>query len=595
MTVYFNKLPKKKTDVVIFCNLEKKLPIECKILDVRDLIQNSIDEFTDNLIQYNRLLIRALKENIFRWNFSPVSRLLVWPNGPGGYSVKNIYMAQAVDKFARDNTKDIYVLGAENYVSLYVSQLAGDAYQVCIIDQRSLPNRRFSYFLRLFRSVAAALRAYFQSILRRQSNQQSSVGENFIFSTVFKSNSDTYLDHFFGNLFDSQRNESLKITWVFDNLNIQLAKNQLKNSNRNECEPIDFLFSKISFTDILKAIYLDLLQHIKFRAFFRDCNLKFFARGGESRAIADDFFLDLGIRQTSFTQFLTYFLVRRLINVYKPKTLIYPYEGKLNEAALLSAIRDSNENVKTVGFAHAAYTKGHMFTQFFDLIPENIPSIMAVTGKRSANFFVKNGIHKSKVTVVGTGRFHERDQGPHSYFRLKQKRKLRVLFISSLGFEYLNFAKILVQYPEICKQFDVRIRASYHSWHKERLLGDSLLSQSSGVVRKSNGDLRQEILSSDVILFEYTTAAYQASLLGRLILKLKVFETFSTDHISPEKHKVPYFEECVHESQIFNVLRDISELDLGAYNSLVLAQRKVIGEIYEAPHHHQIRELFSQS
>ena len=51
----------------------------------------------------------------------------------------------------------------------------------------------------------------------------------------------------------------------------------------------------------------------------------------------------------------------------------------------------------------------------------------------------------------------------------------------------------------------------------------------------------------------------------------------------------------VNESEIFNVLRDISELDLESYNSLVLAQQKVVGEIFEAPHHQKIRELFSES
>ena len=72
---------------------------------------------------------------------------------------------------------------------------------------------------------------------------------------------------------------------------------------------------------------------------------------------------------------------------------------------------DSSTEITSVGFAHAAYTKGHMFTQFFDLMPENIPEKLAVTGKEAGAFFQRNGIAKSKIVVVGTDRFHRLTPG----------------------------------------------------------------------------------------------------------------------------------------------------------------------------------------
>ena len=99
-----------------------------------------------------------------------------------------------------------------------------------------------------------------------------------------------------------------------------------------------------------------------------------------------------------------------------------------------------------------------------------------------------------------------------------------------------------MQNPEIATRFDVSIRSSYHSWHEERLIGDGILAEGGISVGRADGSLREEILSSDVVLFEYTTAAYQASLLGRLIVKVRLYETFETDHISPGGGTVPFFQ-----------------------------------------------------
>ena len=101
----------------------------------------------------------------------------------------------------------------------------------------------------------------------------------------------------------------------------------------------------------------------------------------------------------------------------------------------------------------------------------------------------------------------------------ENSKRLRVLFISSLGFEYLNFAKMLVGYPELSKNFDIFIRRSPHSWKFQQDSGDELLAKAGIHFSRADSDLSEEILASDVVLFEFTTAAYQASLLGDLSQK----------------------------------------------------------------------------
>ena len=139
--------------------------------------------------------------------------------------------------------------------------------------------------------------------------------------------------------------------------------------------------------------------------------------------------------------------------------------------------------------------------------------------------------------------------------------------------------------------FDVSIRSSYHSWNEERLIGDGILAEGGISVGRADGSLRDEILSSDVVLFEYTTAAYQASLLGRLIVKVRLYETFETDHISRGGGTVPFFSECILECDLFNVLSKISEFSLKDYASLASEQRRAIAQIYEPRQLSHIRKL----
>ena len=594
MAVYFDISPTENAAIVVHCDTGLPAHQDVNHIDVRDLIHASLEEFTQDLITFNRGLISSLKPNIQRWNFSPISRLLVWPNAIGGYRIRNIYIAQAINKLARTTSDDICVIGAEAPVSIYVSQLSGDAYNVG--DAQAVKNTGASlrYFINLSRSVASTFLAYFRNRRHTPGCDAKPFGGTLVLSTIFRTNPNEYSDHFFGKLLKDTENGSSDITWIFDNPDTQQA--ELTAPGLETQLKYNFLFSQMSLADIVRSIALDLRQHVSMRTFKRKHAMTFEHQGGRSRAIADDFILNLGLQQTSFTQFLTYFLVARYIARHQPKNLIYPYEGKLNEAALLAAVRDSSTEITSVGFAHAAYTKGHMFTQFFDLIPENIPEKLAVTGKEAGAFFQRNGIAKSKIVVVGTDRFHQVDAGSPGYFSHEGqkpglRKKLRVLFISSLGFEYVNFAKLLVQHPEIATRFDVSIRSSYHSWHEERLIGDGILAEGGISVGRADGSLREEILSSDVVLFEYTTAAYQASLLGRLIVKVRLYETFETDHISPGGGTVPLFSECILESDLLNVLSEVSKSSLKDYELLASEQRRAIARIYQPRQLSHIRKL----
>ena len=84
MTIYFDQKPQKNSDVIVFCNDEPQKGIKHINVDVRDLINESHNEFTNVVVVsiYFEVARALLKANVKAWHFSSISRLLIWSSSP---------------------------------------------------------------------------------------------------------------------------------------------------------------------------------------------------------------------------------------------------------------------------------------------------------------------------------------------------------------------------------------------------------------------------------------------------------------------------------------------------------------------------------
>lgn len=591
MTIYFDRNPKHHRDVVLFCDVRPRFKLNCQCIDVRDIIQANQHEFTTHIVKGYTKLLQFLETKVPRWYFSPISRLMIWSSSVDSFQVRDIYIALAVNKFTKFCDQDIYIMGANAMIEKYTKLLTATGASSSFGTEAFSIISEIKYFKSLGYGLIVGFIIYFRNLVGSRNIKTTDLScRCWAISTLFRNPSIMTSDHFYGGLFAQKTSSEDGLSFIYDNLNFwpsyELSEGKLGGRPR-------FLFSQISISDLFRSVAADFKQHLAFHHFFKKGS-------GSPRRNVDqtDFFTvdlccQLGLRQTSFFQFLSYFTLRRLIKEKTPQTIIYPYEGKIREASILAAVKESKKNIRTVGFAHAGYSEGHLFTNFYNLIQKTTPDFFAVTGKRPASFFQSKGIDTSRILVTGTDR-HKAQLGLTPKYFSSNRSRMRILFISSLGFEYLNFVKLLVNYPSITEDFDVYLRRSVHSWHYEQNLGDSMLADAGVYTKKADGDLIEEILASDIVLFEFTTAAYQASLLGRLIMKVKVYETFETDHFDNELRGTRFLNHCMDGDELISVLREISCQSVEEYEAIVRAQRQAVAEVYEIPNAVTIKSLIDE-
>ena len=581
MTIYFDQKPQRTSDVIVFCNDEPQKGIKHTNFDVRDLINESQNELTNVVVSIYLKLHAILKTNVKAWHFSSISRLLIWSSSTKSYQVRDVYIALAIAKLSKLSGSDIYVVGASESAARHIAAFV-ETHALKGLNAKKVTNGvLLNYFLSLIQQIAISSVFFVLNHWRSPKRKDNSLGDYWVITTRFDQRPSKKPDHFFGDLFQKTPGDQLRTTWVYDNFRFfplsDLEPRTIGHESRYENT---LLFAHVRIADIIKAISEDIRLHREFRALEK--SHKFWSSISETSEafVAKTILAQVGSSSSSYSQILRHYAFKRMIERKRPKVIFYPYEGKVAEATLLAAVSASGAKINTVGFAHACYSNGHLFTKYYSVIPELMPKIFAVTGQRPANFFQSAGVPKARIVKVGSSRYKELvcDSPP---LWSRNSKRLRVLFISSLGFEYLNFAKMLVRYPELSKSFDIFIRRSPHSWKFEQDYGDEMLANAGVHFGRADADLSEEILASDVVLFEFTTAAYQASLLGRLIAKVKVFETFETAHFEPGLSAGDYLDCCLDGDGLLDMLSEVSEWSIDYYRAVANSQREAVCGIYE--------------
>ena len=108
-------------------------------------------------------------------------------------------------------------------------------------------------------------------------------------------------------------------------------------------------------------------------------------------------------RQFPALEMAAYYSVKRVLRDSQATTLLYPYEEKGIERAILLACKENESDVRTVGFAHAAYNKGHLYLRNRGRVGANPPSPdrIAATGP-AAKEWASIGVGTSAAAVSTT-------------------------------------------------------------------------------------------------------------------------------------------------------------------------------------------------
>ena len=169
------------------------------------------------------------------------------------------------------------------------------------------------------------------------------------------------------------------------------------------------------------------------------------------------FFSELLQSVLPITELAVYFAVRRLLKSTGARALIYPYEEKGLERAIVYACRDTAENAKTIGFAHAVYNNGHLYLRRNDrLIKSPKPDFIASTGAAQRDWLIKWAlVRPEQIAFVGSPL--SCPTSAHENFESRPKC-LRVLILTGMGYELGMLANYLEESAGLFSDCEVLIR-----------------------------------------------------------------------------------------------------------------------------------------
>ena len=293
-------------------------------------------------------------------------------------------------------------------------------------------------------------------------------------------------------------------------------------------------------------------------------------------------------------EFQIYHCLKRVLNQNSGiQRLIYPYEEKGLERAMLMAARRANPNIQCIGYAHSIHNEYHRYFQRRpnDLINPPRPDIVAVTGPAEKTWLIENAqVDQNHIQVVGSSRYL--DSGEISQYWGKKGLKLRVLFTVCYSFELEALANFCQQEPELFSECEFVIRTYPFSWadEQERGLG-RLESANLRFERDHTTSLEAQLEWSDVVLFNGTSVGIIAMLKGRIAVYANLGRFLRADPIA-NKGDDRFFIKCETAASLKVAFKKLSNMSIDEYNHLRNGQRELALNIYSPPDQEKVPQLF---
>jgi len=547
--------------------------------DVRDIVYVKENEWLDELDAWHKKLSQQASKLTKWWNLLPGSRLIVTKSA-NNFELKPILFSLAVIDFYSNSDNEIFwIKGVPKEVKKYLFEWSKQVGGVEIDDRNIESNfdlRDTEFFgLLSFLSVLFKQTLY---IVRKVSFAKKSpvVPADVIVNSMLLDQNLIHSkgDHFFGHMIDDIEKESeKKIIWFYSDMpdNIQSCKTELNKINRTSI----FIHDCFKLSDLWFAVQ----EVFKTRSLMKNELLNvppLKISGLEFYEFTFDFVNNLVWNKSPFVELIVYCQIVRVIEESGAKVIIYPYEEKTMEHALLLAASSSPTMIKTIGFAHASYTKGYLYFRRCSGWSQPVPKFIASTGKIACDKFKNHGVPEKQLIVIGSPRSNTYSLPNKN--KIYQKNK-QVLVLIGHGYELQLFANWLEIIPNLFNGYNLIIRRYPYAWTKEQDLAELRMRSAGVMFNCEDGELISQIDKSHLVLFVSTSAGIEAIIRGCLAIQVSLGNIVSTNHFG-ETISSDYITYCntVHELSV--KLKEVSSMTQIQYNYYVKKQQEIALELY---------------
>lgn len=524
----------------------------------------------------------ATRLNPWWWTVS-ASRLMSWHPA----SLKPLFFALAlIQALRKKSISSIVILGAPPEVIRYFQELA-PGWKI------SKPRKAMPFLPRAKRTLQAlkkrywVTRHYARLVLRAISNlfrrsPPHPEAQVIAYSHVLGLNNlKATGDHFFGRILGPKPLvPGLKTLWLYT-IDADHPDEETSVSHHLSSLGCHFAFvnSFLKLQDIA-VIAWRALACIRFRPRIERLSPPLEIDGFTSRTFVHQFFRDHA-NMRGFEPVLEiqlYLAFRRILAWGNTRLLVYPYEEKGLERAILRAANESSPPPITVGFTPALHHPGFLYLS--DRLPYASPppkpQWKAVTGPATLRWITAHfGVKQDKIFCVGSPRHRMPLPPPQK----NHAGPLRVLLLVGRGHELIRFADWIGRMPNLLKGCELLVRKNTRSWLDQQAIGMQRIEKAGIRLKPSFGNFEDQLQWTEVSLFCSTSAGIESMLAGRATIYLDLNEYFSLDPISGKDpdHITPRADS---PEKLKELLKKIRQMDTGGYQELISNQIGFATEIY---------------
>jgi len=543
-----------------------ELPAESwTVCDIRGVLHRHQDEWVEAFDAWHAQLCRQALPMTRWWWLVAASRPNLWiPPG----ALKPLFFAAAVAQWCHEHPECpmLHLLGCPREVAWHLQEFAG----------ADRPAGSAALLARRLQALAQALRELRGRFLRyavSYSFRRPPVvrGRVLFYSHVVDARAlREDGDHFFGEMLDQMEAAaagSVTLTYFLH-----------EDAERSEADRI-LRASKRRFTFLLDHLTLGDAWWVfatGLRTSFALCRLARTApaiRLGRwtSRLFGALYVTDYAVRRPAGVELGIYRAMRRLLARAPVRSLVYPYEEKGLERAILMACAQAPAPPRTFAYAHAAHTTCHIALRARperSAMPPQADVCLAA-GSGAREFFVR-WARKQPGAVVSVGSPRHLDLLQPAERPDAPKRPLRVLVLTGHGVELSMLATFLQRRRDLFAGCDVVIRRYRFGWVGAQDEALARLRALSDDLRVGEEPLREQIRWCDVALFSSTTAGLQAMLGGRLVIYAALHDVFEAD---PLLGREVCFARCATADQLADALDRARRLSAPERDGVLQAQR----------------------
>jgi hypothetical protein len=376
-------------------------------------------------------------------------------------------------------------------------------------------------------------------------------------------------DYYYKDLFTGQKQQRMCFACL-DQLSPDFKSSQL---NPNEF----FLLDCLTFADLRfalsqgMALFFSIIRAISHQP---PCRIG----GMVTRSFWSNFLSENLSQNITLKEFCVFCIFKRHIQERRYETIVYPYEEKGYERALLMACEA--QAVKTIGYT--PHPQHHLAVAMKDSLKPSLysPSMYAVCGPKYVDYFQHWAGKSAPIHVWGSTKACEKNFPQKSI-----NPKIDALLVLSHPHEMDVFVSWLRAEPMLTKDITYWVR--HYQSVPEKLFQERFrrMTDEFPMVKPALSDFDQSLDACEVVLFNATSAGLLAVNRGRLAMHLSLDDFFA---INPCFDDMEFMLHCATSKDLVRRLDSLRGLEASKVEVIWQGQKKFVSSIFFPVDNHQI-------